>query len=934
MTGMGGSLLSGIQGAARPVPIPSAVSWLTAGGLWLAATLSGVHSLAQENPFPSVALTDAIPLIDSVDRPPPTSLVAFGGRVFFNRETSYGREWWVSGGTPGAERLILDLAPGSRGSNPVGLLAMPGGVLFIADSTTGFPTGEVGRGREVWITDGTREGTRELVDALPGPADGAGLHAVWLPGASRAFFSAIGRAASSAGGGLINRIYRTNGTPEGTELYFDASALPGQKRVFRLFGRQDRLWIAVRDAVSGDEEYWTSNGMAPPVRVAGVSAAAIQFSTTAQGLVGIGPGGWAFLTLNDAEHGAEPRRLDPDGTLQLIADLNPGPTSSAARGDLIELPGGRVVFQAGPHFEFQGGVFVTDGTGAGTQMLTDRFSITGNSFPLAASNGTIAFMIGFHLDFGFEVIRTDGTPQGTFPVKDIVPGVNGTLPTLPLELKIVGGRAFFLGGDLRIWTSDGTEAGTQPIPGIPSFSYDSSMGSASAAGDGFYFLRYLDETGARGIWRSDGTEAGTTRLVAGTASPDLWPGDQLMTVAGNLVFFVGSDSELWRSDGTPAGTLGLGFEPGPSLQAAEIVQGGGSTVWTSCFDPEAFRLRLLRSDGTRPGTVAFADLGDFAEVDARDFAWVGDRLHFALSDDASSRWEPWISEGTGPGTRRLADVHPGPPGSFPREAFRFGNRVFFAADDGTHGVELWYYEGNGVPRLFADLAPNGDFHPRDFVSLQGKFLFTGIGGPGTRRILWISDGTPEGTKPVPCAADEPRDLTPFQGAVLFSAWDGESGREIWRSDGTADGTLPVADIYPGPGVTASSNPSHLTVVGNRLFFAATDGVHGTEPWVTDGSAAGTRLVRDILPGPAGSEPSAFAAAVGRVAFVALDAEHGREVWISDGSSQGTVMTEDFAPGPLDGTTGRIVATPAGLFWFARHPDERRHRLRFTALPSG
>ncbi|MFN0126392.1 MAG: hypothetical protein ACKV19_06900 [Verrucomicrobiales bacterium] len=208
----------------------------------LAAVMCGNPAWAEQSLFPSVALTETLPLIDSVDRPPPASLVASGSRVFFDRETSYGREWWVSGETPGAERLIVDLAPGSRGSNPLGLLAMPGGVLFTADSTTGFPSGEVGHGREVWITDGTREGTREIVDALPGPADGAGLHALWLPGASRAYFTAFGTITPGQAASLINRLYRTNGTPEATELYFDASTLPGRKFVLRLFGRQDRLW--------------------------------------------------------------------------------------------------------------------------------------------------------------------------------------------------------------------------------------------------------------------------------------------------------------------------------------------------------------------------------------------------------------------------------------------------------------------------------------------------------------------------------------------------------------------------------------------------------------------------------------------------------------------------------------------------------------------
>lgn len=902
-----------------------------AAGLLLGLVPCSGDAGAQDDPFPSIALTGPIPLIDAADRPPPGSMVAWGGRLFFSRDSSYGRELWVSDGTPGSERLVRDIVPGRRGSNPFATVSTESGVLFIADSSTGFPAGDPGSGREVWFTDGTTDGTRELVDVVEGAGDGAGGLTVSLPSADRAFFTAIGPGVPSQGAGRVNRIYRTDGTPAGTELFFDAGSLPGRKRVLRMLARDDRLWFSVTDSDTGDGEFWTSDGDAPPVRAATAPSEAVAFSTTAQGLLGIGPGGWALLTLNDAEHGAEPWRLDPDGTLGLIADLNPGPDSSGARGDVVEVADGRVIFQAGPHLGWGGGVFATDGTAAGTTILTDQFSVTGNSFPLIAGNRDIAFMIGFGIDFGFEIVRTDGTPEGTFLVRDIVPGRNADTASLPLELRMVGDRAFFLGGDRRLWTSDGTEAGTQPIPGSPEFPPAIPAASASAAGGGFYYITHLDEDGVRGIWRSDGTEAGTSRIVGGAPSPDLWLGDQPMAMVGDVIYFVGSDTELWRSDGTPDGTFGLGFEPGPALQAVEIVAAGPVGVIAAGFDAEAFRLRLFRSDGTIQGTAPFADLGDFASVDVRDFAWAGNRLHFALNDDAGSRWEPWVSDVTGPGTRLLADLNPGEPGSFPRGAFAFGGRVFFAADDGTHGVELWYSEGDSPPALLADLAP-GDLHPREFVVLDGRFLFSGVGGPGTRRILWVSDGTPEGTRPVPCSADEPRGLTLFQNRVIFSAWDGGSGRELWISDGTEEGTRLVADIFPGQGASRSSDPDQFTVADERVFFAATDGEHGRELWVSDGTDGGSRMVADLMPGPAGAEPGPITAAAGRVAFIALGPDLGRELWVSDGTARGTVMAEDFVPGPLDGAVGRVGATSKGVFWFGRAPEDSRHRLRFTPLP--
>ena len=51
-----------------------------------------------------------------------------------------------------------------------------------------------------------------------------------------------------------------------------------------------------------------------------------------------------------------------------------------------------------------------------------------------------------------------------------------------------------------------------------------------------------------------------------------------------------------------------------------------------------------------------------------------------------------------------------------------------------------------------------------------------------------------------------------------------------------------------------SRPRSLTVVGSTVFFTATDATHGTELWKTDGTAAGTALVKDVYPGSIGSYP--------------------------------------------------------------------------------
>src|SRR3954471_7153210 len=81
----------------------------------------------------------------------------------------------------------------------------------------------------------------------------------------------------------------------------------------------------------------------------------------------------------------------------------------------------------------------------------------------------------------------------------------------------------------------------------------------------------------------------------------------------------------------------------------------------------------------------------------------------------------------------------------------------------------------------------------------------------------------------------------MNGALYFSATDPAHGDELWRSDGTAAGTYLLKDIHQG---ASKSSPRSLTVVGDTLFFSAIDGTHGTELWESDGTAAGTAMVRD------------------------------------------------------------------------------------------
>src|SRR5712692_5540242 len=112
-------------------------------------------------------------------------------------------------------------------------------------------------------------------------------------------------------------------------------------------------------------------------------------------------------------------------------------------------------------------------------------------------------------------------------------------------------------------------------------------------------------------------------------------------------------------------------------------------------------------------------------------------------------------------------------------------------------------------------------------------------------------GTPQLVKninPDPAGDSNPYGLTDVAGTLYFQANDGTHGYELWRSDGTKAGTTLVKDINPA----GDSNPYGLTDVAGTLYFEADDGTHGFELWRSDGTRAGTTQVKDINPGGSSS----------------------------------------------------------------------------------
>lgn len=188
--------------------------------------------------------------------------------------------------------------------------------------------------------------------------------------------------------------------------------------------------------------------------------------------------------------------------------------------------------------------------------------------------------------------------------------------------------------------------------------------------------------------------------------------------------------------------------------------------------------------------------------------------------------------------------------------------------------------------------------PGQITVVDGLAYFQAQASDRLNVELWVSDGTPVGTRRVEGIRPDESPMVAFDGKLFLDAVDFDHGSELWLSDGTAEGTHIVADLSPGP---ASSSPYELTVLnGFLLFFARlADGKVGL--FRMDSSATAPILIRPFLPVFLSPEfavgPFGIAAASTVILFVASDGRH-TELWKSDGTPEGTVKVKDVTPGRL------------------------------------
>jgi len=520
----------------------------------------------------------------------------------------------------------------------------------------------------------------------------------------------------------------------------------------------------------------------------------------------------------------------------------------------------------------------------------------------------------------------------------------------PVGLTNVDGKLFFLttdkaSGTESVWASDGTTSGTVELmssnvstyaPGYGQSTYSSvPSGYPFVASGGKVYFTAKDSNGAPALFETDGTAAGTVE-----AAPLTSPAGNL-TAAGGKVFFTQEDSsstsQLWVSDGTAAGTMALtSFTTGTTGGVSGQLTAVGNDVYFEAIGSSGDTPQLWTSDGTRAGTVDLVDFGaNGGYVDS--LTSLNGTLYF-IGNDGTDGQQLWTSNGTVPGTVAVTDFS----GESLNSLQSVNGALYFLASDGSTypGVpdgsgQLWTSDGTSTGTVQLTNWAGGISQASYFTAVGGTTFFTATdssasNAPDSTNLWEISGGTAAPvTTSIPWAAG-PTDLTALNDTTLLFWADGGNGAgtELWESNGTASGTVMVKDINPGSAGAYLSGQSgeysmlvgphaglnQLTVVSGVAYFGAVDGTDGDQLWESDGTAAGTTLVKDIGPGSS-SAPQQLTDLNGTLYFVAHDGTGPNQLWETNGSTAGTVVVQNFTPAQTWGSYPANLTNIGGNLFF-------------------
>lgn len=614
----------------------------------------------------------------------------------------------------------------------------------------------------------------------------------------------------------------------------------------------DKFYFPMQSPATGIELWKTDGtaaGTAPAPETDAGSPSPFSFNSV------VTMGGDLFFVAENAAMGNEVHVLRGEsGRVEVLKDVTPGGAHTLRV--LMAATEDQLFYRHEPD-DFTTELWVSDGTGTGTRLVRM-----------------------------FDLYDTERSGEE----KRIVPPGNYIREMHPGDELLYFYMARYYGPG-AIWATDGTASGTRTVvENLDSGLFFRTNQITVMGDDGFYFLT---ENGEAVLYHSSNGGPGERLMQPTFEGEPIYYLDIVET--GDTVFYFAdasnpTDRRVWRSDGTTSGTVPI---------AGQGVRGDGGRYPTAIIgdtlyyigSEAGFPLVRVTPDAEEAEVLLSVGLDSLDEVirgiEAIDNRWLalisgvsrgGENMHVydTLTDEFHRVFDPYqgydywvdylgtrgsdiyytVSKSTPPyyagAVRRPMEVwrlsapdrslellhtnEGNTQDSAPFHLFPFQDALYFWANDGVNGRQVWKSEGTGEStRPFAVVQdPTIDVYIPGFVSTSERFFFTGRIAP-FESTIWSSDGTTSGTiyltgAPGSIETGIMEALGVIEDQAYFIRYaDGERGPAILRSDGTTSGTvkLVMPEIAEGESVGAVAGSS---VLGDALHFSAYRWpASGTEP---------------------------------------------------------------------------------------------------------
>ena len=363
-------------------------------------------------------------------------------------------------------------------------------------------------------------------------------------------------------------------------------------------------------------------------------------------------------------------------------------------------------------------------------------------------------------------------------------------------------------------------------------------------GNDIYFAA-TDVTHGRQLWKYN-TVAGTVRLVVDLGNYPLGSDPRWLQFVGSTLYFnaISVDGRELYAYFPETGKSQLVKNINPHGDSnPEYLYAYYDTLFFTADDGHHGK-EPWRSNGTTNGTTMIKDIYDGVDSsEPSSFNMLGDMLIFSANDGVHGQ-ELWQSYGTKATTQMIKDIEPGSDGSNPGWSNRLGDSViFFPARTNKYGNELWRYDMQHGAYLLADINDKKkDSNPAAIGSVGWEMFFSADDGktgvelwktePPYKYAYQVSDINPK------YRDSNPKPLGVMGTTLFFTANDGIHGEEVWYSEFPHYKTFLLKDIRAGsrgstPEFTSGGyvgSISNSIRSGWTIYFTANDGRTGTELW--------------------------------------------------------------------------------------------------------